>query len=106
VNDPPPFLLPYGTRRWEEATFREDLEQLRQRIGLRVVNVLTEPPPGWQGEAGFIHVALLERHLPPDMSGADVFLCGPSAMLAATLAALERVGVAPEHVHAEQFVTV
>jgi hypothetical protein len=27
-------------------------------------------------------------------------------MLAAALAALERLGVAPEHVHAEQFVTV
>jgi 3-phenylpropionate/trans-cinnamate dioxygenase ferredoxin reductase subunit len=106
VNDRRPFLLLYGNRRWEQATFREELERLRQRIDLRLVNVLTEPPPGWQGEAGFIDVAILELHLPPDLSGADVFLCGPSTMLAATLAALERLGVAPEHVHAEQFVTV
>jgi predicted ferric reductase len=106
VNDRRPFLVLYGNRRWEQATFREELEHLRQRVDLRLVNVLTEPPPGWQGEAGFIDVALLERHLPPDLSAADVFLCGPSTMLATALAALERLGVAPDHVHAEQFVTV
>jgi ferredoxin-NADP reductase len=33
-------------------------------------------------------------------------VCGPPPILAAALAALEHLGVAPEHVHAEQFVTV
>jgi predicted ferric reductase len=106
AGDCRPFLLVYCSRRWEQATFREELERLRERIDLRVVHVLTEPPPGWEGEAGCIDAALLERHLPPNLSGADVFVCGSPPMLAAALAALERVGVAPEHVHAEQFVTV
>jgi predicted ferric reductase len=106
AGDRRPFLLVYGSLRWEQTTFREELERLRQRIDLRVVHVLTEPPPGWQGETGLIDVALLERHLPPDLRGADVFLCGPPPMLAAAVAGLERLGVAPEHVHAEQFVTV
>jgi predicted ferric reductase len=106
AGDRRPFLLVYGSLRWEQTTFREELERLRRRIDLRVVHVLTEPPPGWQGETGLIDVALLERHLPPDLRGADVFLCGPPPMLAAAVAGLERLGVAPEHVHAEQFVTV
>jgi len=106
MSDRRPFLVLYGSLRWERATFREELERLRQRIDLRVVHVLTEPPADWQGEAGFIDGALLERHLPRDLRGADLFLCGPSRMLAATVAGLERLGVAPEHVHAEQFVTV
>jgi predicted ferric reductase len=106
AGDRRPFLLVYGSLRWEQTTFRDELERLRQRIDLRVVHVLTEPPPGWQGETGFIDVALLERHLPPDLRGADVFLCGPPPMLATAIAGLERLGVAPEHVHAEQFVTV
>jgi predicted ferric reductase len=106
ADDVRPFLLVYGSVSWEEATFREELERLRQRIDLRVVHVLTDPPPGWQGEAGFIDACLLERHLPRELSGADFFLCGPPPMLAAALAGLGRLGVAPEHVHVEFFVTV
>ena len=96
----------YGSLRWEEVTFREQLEDLRQRLDLRVVHVLTDPPPAWAGETGFIDTDLLARHLPPDPSRAEVFLCGPPPMLDAAINGLERLGVAPEHIHAEQFVTV
>jgi predicted ferric reductase len=106
TGDQRPFLLVYGSLRWLDITFREELDQLQQRLDLRVVHVLTERPPGWHGEAGFIDADLLARHLPPDLSRADVFVCGPPPMLAAALDGLERLGVAPEHVHAEQFVTV
>jgi ferredoxin-NADP reductase len=106
AGDRRPFVLVYGSLRWEEVTFREELERLWRRLDLRVVHVLTEPPPGWQGETGFIDAALLGRHLPPDLGRADVFACGPPPMLAAALQGLELLGVAPEHVHAEQFVTV
>lgn len=106
AGDRRPFVLVYGSPRWEEVTFREELERLRRRLDLRVVHVLTEPPPGWQGETGFIDAALLGRHLPPDLGRADVFACGPPPMIAAALQGLELLGVAPEHVHAEQFVTV
>jgi ferredoxin-NADP reductase len=70
------------------------------------VHVLTEAHPGWRGETGFIDGRLLGRHLPADLRHADIFLCGPLPMLTATLAGLESLGVPPEHVHAEQFVTV
>jgi predicted ferric reductase len=101
-----PFVLLYGSLRWEEATFREELQELERRIDLRVVHVLTEPTPGWEGEVGFIDAALLRRQLPYDLRAADVFVCGPRPMLTAALGGLEGLGVAPEHVHAEQFVTV
>ena len=106
TGDRRPYVLVYGSLRWEEVTFREQLEDLRQRLDLRVVHVLTDPPPGWAGEAGFIDGDLLARHLPADLSRAEVFLCGPPPMLGAALKGLERLGVAPEHIHAEQFVTV
>jgi predicted ferric reductase len=105
-GDDRPFVLVYGSPRWEEVTLREELEDLRQRLDLRVVHVLSDPPPVWAGEAGFIDSDLLARHLPPDLRRAEVFLCGPPPMLSAALNGLERLGVSPEHVHAEQFVTV
>jgi predicted ferric reductase len=101
-----PFVLIYGSLDWEQATFREELERLEQRIDLRVVHVLTNPHPGWQGEAGFISADLLRRRLPYDLRAADVLVCGPPPMLDAALDGLRRLGVAPENVHAEQFVTV
>jgi predicted ferric reductase len=105
-GDRRPFLLVYGSLRWEEVILREELEHLQRRLDLRVVHVLTEPPPAWVGEAGFIDTDLLARHLPADLGRSDVFICGPPPMLTAALTGLESLGVAPEHVHAEQFVTV
>jgi predicted ferric reductase len=106
AGDRRPFILVYGSLDWEQATFREELERLEQRIDLRVVHVLTNPHPDWDGETGFIDAALLQRQLPYDMRAADVLVCGPPPMLAAVLDGLHRIGVAPENVHAEQFVTV
>jgi ferredoxin-NADP reductase len=68
--------------------------------------VLTDPPAGWTDESGFIDHALLARHLPGDLRRAEVFICGPPPMLTAALAGLQALGVAPEHVHTEQFVAV
>lgn len=106
AGDRHPFLLVYGSARWQEVTFREELERLQRRLDLRVVHVLREPPPSWAGETGYIDTDLLPRRLPPDLGRADVFVCGSPPMLAAAIEALERLGVAPEHVHAEQFVSV
>jgi predicted ferric reductase len=106
AGDRHPFLLVYGSARWQEVTFREELERLQRRLDLRVVHVLGEPPPSWAGETGFIDTDLLARRLPPDLGRADVFVCGSPPMLAAAIEGLERLGVAPEHVHAEQFVSV
>ncbi len=105
-GDRRPFLLVYGSARWQQVTFREELERLQRRLDLRVVHVLREPPPSWAGETGFIDTDLLARRLPADLSRADVFVCGSAPMLAAAIEGLERLGVAPEHVHAEQFVSV
>jgi len=106
AGDRRPFVLVYGSLQWEQATFREELERLEQRLDLRVVHVLTDPHPGWQGESGFIDAALLRRQLPYDLRATDVLVCGPPPMLAAALDGLRRLGVSPENVHAEQFVTV
>jgi hypothetical protein len=54
AGDHRPFLLVYASRRWEQVTFREQLEHVQQLLELRVVHVLTEPPPSWAGEAGYI----------------------------------------------------
>jgi predicted ferric reductase len=57
AGDRRPYVLVYGSMSWEAVTFREELERLERRLDLRVVHVLTVPPPGWEGETGFIDTA-------------------------------------------------
>ncbi|WP_241810659.1 ferric reductase-like transmembrane domain-containing protein [Serratia sp. 14-2641] len=77
-GDRQPLMLIYGSKDWESVTFREELAALEQRVNLKVVHVLTQPPEDWPGERGFITAELFKRHLPPDYAEHEYFICGPS----------------------------
>jgi predicted ferric reductase len=65
--------------------------------------VPTEPPPGWQGEHGYVDTALLDRHLPANRRELDYFLCGPQAMADAVQRGLRALGVPLSQIHFELF---
>lgn len=101
-----PLWLFYGNRVWERVAFREELEQLRARLPLRVVHVLLEPPPQWQGASGFISKAVLQRHLPEDeneRARLEYFLCGPNPMTRLVERGLAELNVPGARVHSEIF---
>jgi predicted ferric reductase len=105
-GDRRPLLLIYGNRVWERVAFREELERLQQRLDLRVVHVLIEPPDGWTGEHGLITQELLARHLGTtkgECSDRQYFVCGPTEMTQAVESALAALGVEPRRVHSELF---
>ena len=98
-------LLIYANNTWEDVAFREEIDSLRQRLDLRVVHVLRDPPEGWQGEQGFVSKDLLARHLPPERSrdAFEVFICGPKPMMDAVETALVELGVHLGDFHSERF---
>jgi predicted ferric reductase len=102
-SDARPQLLVYGAGRWEDVTFREELEDLRTRLDLRIVYVLSEAPPDWHGAKGRITAVLLADHLPEDRAEYLYFVCGPSAMMDAVEAALRRTGVPWPSIYTERF---
>ena len=104
--DPRSFVLFYANRRLQDRTFAEEIDQLRERLDLRIVHVLSQPPAHWTGERGRITVDLLQRHAPEDLSRWDFFLCGAPAPVDAGITALSQIGIPPEQVHAERFVEV
>jgi CDP-4-dehydro-6-deoxyglucose reductase len=63
-----------------DALARRWAEQLPR---LRYEPVLSEPRADehWQGRTGFVHQAVCDDH--PDLSGFDVYMSGPPAMVAA-----------------------
>jgi predicted ferric reductase len=101
-----PLLLFYGNRDWEGVTFREELEELKQRLNLEVVYIIEKPDEGWEGESGFITADLLRKYMPTDLkrNNYEIFLCGPEPMLNAVEPLLEDdLGVSWDDIHLERF---
>ncbi|WP_302138906.1 ferredoxin reductase family protein [Halomonas alkalicola] len=98
-----PLWLIYANPTWEEATFREELDALAERLDLEVIHVLDEPPEGWQGERGKVDRELLSRCLPADDGRRDYFICGPDPLMDAAEGALIELGVAPTRLHSDRF---
>jgi predicted ferric reductase len=102
-GDRRPLLLFYGNRVWDRVAFREELERLSQRLDLKIVHVLLEPPPEWSGERGFVTEDLLRRHLPTARENFEYLLCGPTPMSTSVERALAALGVPAARVHSEVF---
>jgi predicted ferric reductase len=103
-RDRRPVVLLYGSRRWADVTFREELAELERRMAnLRVVCVLSRPEPGWRGERGRVDGELLRRHAPPDVAAWRALVCGPPAMVAGVESALVGLGMPPAAIQAEGF---
>lgn len=64
---------------------------------------LSEPGPedNWQGETGFIHLAL-EKRL-KDGPNTEAYLCGPEPMIEAVQSVLLAKGVDPKDIYYDKF---
>jgi predicted ferric reductase len=102
-HDPRPVILIYGTPTWEDASFREELKAMKQRLDLTLVHVIDTPSDDWQGERGKIDRELLLRHLPADTRHWPHLLCGPGPMLDALRRDLAALGVPLRHIDYEIF---
>jgi predicted ferric reductase len=102
-QDVRPVVLFYANGEWDGVAYRDELEQLKDRLNLTVVHILERPPEDWPGEAGYVTVDVLTRHLPTGFRRFQFFICGPDPMMDAVQAALLRLGVPPERVHTERF---
>ncbi|MBK0399619.1 ferredoxin reductase family protein [Limibaculum sp. M0105] len=104
TGDPRPAVLVYGNRTEAQIAARDDLAAFATLPGKEVVQVLAEPPPGWQGRTGVVDEALLRKLFADPSRRQWLFvLCGPPKMLDATEDALIGLGVAPERILAERF---
>ncbi len=104
-GDRRPLLLLYANKTWDSIIFREELENLKARLNLKIVHVLENPPEKWDGEQGFITEEILKKYLPADLqpNHTEVFLCGPVLMMNALEKALEKIGLPAGDLHSERF---
>ena len=100
-----PAKLLYSSRTYEEAIYREELEQLDGRgDGLEIVHTLTRAqPPGWTGHAGRVDIDLLREVSFPAQRNPRVFVCGPTSFVEAVAEGLVSLGHRPGRIRTERF---
>ncbi len=87
--------LIYSTFGPEEIAFRDDLEQARRDLGVKVVYTLTDPdrvPPGWNGRVGFVDARLIAEEV-ADYGRSLFYISGPPAMIKGVKSELRALGV-------------
>lgn len=99
-------FLVYACASLKDVIYREELEYLvRRHPNLHVTFVLSdETSPLWTGPRGYITKDLLVQAV-PDLSGRLIHLCGPPSMMQAVKSILGEVGVPPDQVKTETFLT-
>ena len=102
-GDKRPVILLYGSKDWESITFREELEELKERLNLTVVHVLANPPADWTGEKGFISAEMFKHHLPAPYAAHEYFICGPGVMMDAIEKAFGEMRVPISKYHSERY---
>jgi ring-1,2-phenylacetyl-CoA epoxidase subunit PaaE len=104
------FFLFYGNRATGGMLFREALEELKDRFlqRLSVFHVISgeeQDIPILHGRLDGEKVRVLLRALVPAASIDHVFICGPAGMSEDIEATCRELGVAPERIHVERFVS-
>lgn len=102
-KDDRPFLLIYASQSWEDVTFREELDALKEKLDLTIIHVLRNPPQDWSGETGYVDKELLERYIPIHRGTRNYFICAAPKMMEQVEAALHDLGVPVANVHMEHF---
>jgi phenol hydroxylase P5 protein len=99
--------LVYGARNREELYYHAFFLELSERHpNFHYVPALSNDPEGstWQGHRGFVHEAA-KAHFGNDFRGHRAYLCGPPAMIEATIRTLMQGQLFERDIHTEKFLT-
>lgn len=99
----------YGNRNEYSIIFKQQLDELRQKVGdrLEVIHVLSQPLNGWEGPKGRINQTLASQMLAalPDFDAktTEFYLCGPEGMMHEVENCLTLLRVPAELIRKEHF---
>ena len=99
-----PIELYWGVRSREDLYMGELAEQwTKDHDWIRYIPVLSEPKAedNWSGETGWVHEVVAREH--PNLSGYDVYLCGPPPMIEAGKKAFLARGLPADRLYFDSF---
>ncbi len=98
----PPTWLFFGGRTEEEILYRSRFEALQAtQPAFHYVPALSRPGPGWTGATGHLEVPLRQRM--PDLSKADVYICGVPQMVQEAQQLASTLHCPPDRVFLERY---
>jgi predicted ferric reductase len=100
-GDPRHVLFICANRTQADIPFREELERLP--ANMNIVHILSRPEAGWSGARGHLDEEVIRELAGPFLARADVYLCGPPALMGELRCALKNLGVRRERMHTERF---
>jgi len=95
--------LVYGNRISGQIVARDELEAMRESIGLQLHLVLSEPSADWTGPAGDLTRPVLEKCLCERDAATRYYVCGPLPMMDAVEQSLRAMNVRPGQIVTERF---
>lgn len=98
-------LLLYANRTEKDIVFRQELAEMcaGRALRLKTVHILSQPEPGWSGEAGRIDHARLGRLVGEDVDGKAFYVCCPPRMTKIVVKGLRLLGVPYGRIRTERF---
>ena len=102
AGDERPITLYWGVRTETDLYANELIRDFEnQHADFRYVPVLSEPGPGWTGQTGFVHHALLNEHA--DLSPFEIYMSGPPVMVHSARREFLNAGMTEDHLHYDSF---
>ncbi len=99
-----PMYLYWGARANRDLYMKDLAESwAAKHDNLTFIPVLSDPMPedNWQGRTGYVHEAIAADF--DDLSGMDIYACGPPAMVHAGKDVFEKLGLELEHYYSDAF---
>lgn len=78
-------------------------KELKNSLGNRYVDVISENSKGKNIETGYIDADLIRKYISKDLRKMDFYICGPPAMINATTQNLIDNGIPPQNIFSEKF---
>lgn len=104
VNLQRPIHLFVGVRSLQDLYMDDMVKQwIIDNPQIQYTPVLSEPlaEDHWQGETGFVHEAVARCY--PDLSGQDIYMSGPPAMITAALELFSKQSADHNHIYSDAF---
>ena len=100
LGDPPRMHLVFGARTAADLYDLADLEKMAGQWPWLTVTPAVSEEPDYRGETGTV-ADIIGRRVP--LTDRDAYICGSSAMVAATVNRLHSLGMPQDHIYVEDF---
>jgi len=102
TNEKRDVVLFYSNRSQEDIAYKNILQEAEQKLGTKVVYLVTDNNPAWTGEKGFITKEMIEKYV-SDYATRIFYLSGPTAMVDSYKKLLHELGVPNKHIVTDYF---